>query len=270
MKFIFLSLFILVGCVAKNQPATSYHTPDYFILVDEIQLMEIDPLGNMFLVDATDRLSKFDTTGQQLFNVVNNNLGRIHSIDVGNPFKILIFYRDQQTILLCDNTLSEIQRIKLGQWDLQDVSAVCLSPDNAIWLFNGLKKELIKMDDKGNPILISDPFDIIQPPTSRPDFIYDIDHWLLLKETGQPIAVFDDFGNYLHPLNVEDENFSISNDKLVVHKNTSVTLYSIQNSEEDIIYDLQGPWIDQKIYLFGNRFYAFDKKGVYLITKKPR
>ena len=230
--------------------------------------MAIDPLGSLFIVDGSDRLSRFDTTGQLLFNVVNNNLGRIHSIDVGNPFKILIFYRDQQTIILCDNTLSEIQRIALGKWELQDVTAVCLSPDNAIWLFNGLKSVLIKMSDTGEPILISDPFDIIRPPSSRPDFIYDIDHWLLLKEAGQPIAVFDDFGNYLHSLDLEEEYFSVSNDKLVVHKNDSVVLYNVQNSETDITYALQEPWIDKKVYLFGNRFYAFDKKGVFLIREK--
>lgn len=268
MKFIFLSLFILTGCVAKNQPGTSLFSRDYLILTDGIQLMEVDPLGNIFLVDATDRLTRFDTTGQQLFNVVNNNLGQIHSIDVGNPFKILIFYRDQQTILICDNTLSEIQRITLGQWGFQDVTAVCLSSDNAVWLFNGLKKELIKMSDTGEPILISDPFDILQPPSSRPDFIYDIDHLLLLKETGQPIAVFNDFGNYLHPLIVEDELFSISNDKLVIHKNGSVSLYNIQKREDDIFYELQQPWIDKKVFLVANQFYVFDNKGVFLITPK--
>ena len=268
MKFIFLSILFLTGCVAKNQPAVPYDSPDYLILAEGVQLMAIDPLGSMFLVDGSDRLSKFDTTGQALFNVVNNNLGRIHSIDVGNPFKILIFYRDQQTIILCDNTLSEIQRIALNQWELQDVTAVCLAPDNAIWLFNGLKRVLIKMSDTGESILISDPFDIIRPPSSRPDFIYDVDQLLLLKEAGQPVAVFNDFGNYLRTLDLDDEFFSISNDKMVVHTNASVSVRSLQEGEDEIFYSLQQPWIDRKIFLFGNQFYAYDKKGVFLITPK--
>ncbi len=263
MKFICLSLLLLAGCVTKKQIVTPQELPDYLILVNDIQLIAIDPLGSIFLVDGSDRLSKFDTTGQLLFNVVNNNLGRIHSIDVGNPFKILIFYRDQQTILLCDNTLSEIQRIGLGQWELQDVTAVCLSPDNAVWLFNGVTQVLIKMSDSGVPILISDPFDIIRPSSARPDFIHDIGQLLLLKETGHPFAIFDDFGNYLRSLDVEDELFSISNNKLLIHKKGSISLRSLQEGEEDIFYTLQQPWIDKKIFLFGDRFYAFDKKGVF-------
>ena len=130
---------------------TQYHAPDYFILAEGIRIAKMDHLGNIYIVDDQNRLSKFDTTGLRMFNVVNNNLGEIHSIDVGNPFKIMTFYRDQQTILLLDNTLSEIQRIRIADWKLQDVTAACLSPDNALWLFDGTNKTLIKMEDSGMP-----------------------------------------------------------------------------------------------------------------------
>ena len=231
--------------------------------------MEMDPLGHIYLVDDSDRIFKFDTTGQRLFTVVNNNLGRIHSLDVGNPFKIMAFYRDQQTILLFDNTLSEIQRIPLARWNLIDVTAAGFSPDNAIWVFDGSKKVLMKLSDKGEPIITSDPFDIIKPVSQRPDYIFDLDNLLLLKEVGQPMALFNDFGNYLHSVVLDEEYFSVLKDKLVITKNASVIHYNVQNNKEEIMYDMQEPWIDKKIYLFGNELFAFDKNGVFLIKKKP-
>ncbi len=261
-------VLVFLSCVAKNQPAASYFSPDYIFLQQDIQLMELDPLGNIYLVDGSDRLLKFDTAGQLLFTVVNNNLGRVHNLDVGNPFKILAFYRDQQTLLLYDRTLSEIQRIPLILWGLQDVTAACLSPDNAIWVFNGMNKVLMKMSDKGDPIVTSDPFDIIRPASSRPDFIYDVDHLLLLKEESKPLSLFNDFGNHLRSLEIDDEVFSVSNDVLIINKGSFILLRRIQDGEEIISYPLQDNMVDKRIHFSAHHFYGMDDKGVFIVPVK--
>ncbi len=271
MRFCFNALILLLvgSCVAKNQPVTKYSAPDYLILSDDIQLMEVDPLGNIYLVDDEDRLFKFDTTGQKLFMVVNNNLGRVHSLDVGNPFKIMLFYRDQQTILLLDNTLSEIQRIPLIQWMLDDVTAANLSPDNAIWLFDGSNKVLVKMSDKGDPLVTSDPFNIINPSSPRPDFIYDADQLLLLKETGQPLAVFNDFGNYLYSLEMDGDLFSVSKDALIINKGSSLEIRNMKGHKEVSTYPLPLNVAGNKIHFSQNHYYTLDEQGVFMVEVKP-
>ncbi len=263
-------LVLLVSCVAKNQPVTSYYSPDYFILNSSIQMMDIDPLGHLYLVDDTDRVSKFDTTGQLQHTVVNNNLGRIHSLDVGNPFKVMVFYRDQQTIILYDRTLSEIQRIPLIQWELQDVTAACLSPDNALWIFNGMNKVLVKLNDKGDPLITSDPFDILRTSSARPDFIYDVDQLMLVKEGGRPIDVFNDFGNYQNSLPIENDFFSISNNTIVTNSGTAFHLYKLPGGEELSSYTLKEKLVDKRVFLFANQFYVFDDQGVFLSPIKTR
>ena len=114
-----LIIFFIQSCETTRRPVTSTQARDYFILSPAIKGMEIDPLGHFYILDESDRLSKYDTTGLLLHHVVNPNLGHVHSIDVGNPFKILVFYRDQQSVILYDKTLSEIQRIQLTNWMLQ-------------------------------------------------------------------------------------------------------------------------------------------------------
>src|SRR5688500_19255010 len=89
----FICSLMLMSCVAKNQPAIQYQARDYFILMNAIQLMEMDHLGNIYIADEKNRVNKFDSTGLLQYNVVNNSLGDIHSMDVGNPFKIMLFYR---------------------------------------------------------------------------------------------------------------------------------------------------------------------------------
>lgn len=266
--FIWICLFVLMGCVAKNQPlTTSYTSPDYFILNDGIRFFEMDPLGNIYIVDESERISKFDTTGQLMYNVVNNQLGEIHSIDVGNPFKILAFYRDQQHLVLFDNTLSEIQRIPLIEWDLHDVTAANLSPDNAIWLFNGENKVLMKMTDKGDPMTMSDPFDILGTPSARPDFIFDAGQFLLVKEAGKPLAVFDDFGSYIRAFDA-GENFSIS-DKEVIYSTPEGYLRHDLPGNKTIPYYVNADHIDRKVFYHHQRLYAKDEKGIYILNHLP-
>ena len=268
MRYSFLLSFGLLytGCISTHQTTVNLNHPNYFILNSSIRILDIDPLGNLYITDGNDRLSKYDTTGQLLSYAVYNNLGRIHSLDVGNPFKTMLFYRDQQTIVLFDRTLSEIQRIRLSEWGLHDVTAVCLTPDNAIWLFDGLKKVLIKTNQSGDVVLASDPFDIIRPESQRPDLIYDADHLLLLKEEGYPLSVFDDFGKYIYtPDMIENENFSVSDQYVVMSSDSSVVLYDITNRRLMPPMNLKDNLRRKRIYLFANHFYISDDQGVYIL-----
>ena len=99
---LWLFAFVLPGlaaCAVRPAASSQQTNYDYFIRHDFIRLLDTDPLGHVYVVDRDDRLIKFDSTRQQMFTVVNNNLGRVHSLDAGNPFKIMLFYRDQQTIV---------------------------------------------------------------------------------------------------------------------------------------------------------------------------
>ena len=266
MKYILLGLLTLnfLSCASTQQPSSSLASPDYFVLLPDIQSLDIDPLGNLYVVDGNDRVTKFDSTGRNVFHIVNNNLGEVHSIDVGNPFKILMFYRDQQTILLLDRTLSEIQRIHLPDWKVSDVTAACLSPDNAIWIFNGTERTLTKMDDTGNPILTSNPFDIIRPSAMRPDYIFDTDQHLLLVQEGKPVSLFNDFAQYLRELEGVDPNFSLSGNSIIYRKDNRLLTYDILRSQYLQEINFTQP-TSGKINAFGDSYYSFDTKGIYIL-----
>ena len=256
--------FCITSCGASKHQASDQKAVAYLIVHPSIRILDIDPLGNLYILDANDRLSKYDTAGHLLYHVVNNNLGQVHSLDVGNPFKTMVFYRDQQMILLYDRTLSEIQLFRLSDWDLHDITAACLSSDNAIWLFDGMNKVLLKTNQSGGAIVTSDPFDMIRPASTRPDFIHDMDHLLLLKEINQPVSVFDDFGKYLYStIPHEAEIFSVMDHILVTGSASSIQLYDL---EDRIMLDSipQGEDMTGKhVYLFAGHLYVYDDRGVY-------
>ena len=269
MKYFFLLAITILSqaCSTSKHPVANADGTKYLILNSSIRILDFDPLGHIYILDGTDRLSKYDTSGHLLYHVVNNNLGEPHSLDVGNPFKTMIFYRDQQTILLYDRTLSEIQRIHLVDWNLHDVTAACLSPDNAIWVFDGSGKVLIKTNQLGDAIVTSDPFDILKPGSPRPDFIYDVDHWLVLKAINHPIAIFDDFGKYLYTTEFKNnELFSINNHMIIMGLGESIWRYDVSDRFMQAPISMKENIEDKRICQFANQFYVADDHGIYILT----
>jgi hypothetical protein len=74
----------------------------------------VDNLGNIYLLTADNQLKKLSSAGDSLavFNAVSQ-YGSVSSIDVTNPLKILVYYRDFTTIIELDRYLNIINTIDL-------------------------------------------------------------------------------------------------------------------------------------------------------------
>ena len=88
---------------------------------------------------------------QQQFSA--KRLGKLESVDVSSPNKIVCFYREVGAIVILDNQLSEIRRIDLFQLGFFNVDAVCRARDNAIWLFDRSDARLRKISFAGKVLL---------------------------------------------------------------------------------------------------------------------
>ncbi len=93
-----------------------------------------DELGNLFYLENEAFYRK---SGQRVFSFSNVDLGEISAVDVGNPFKILLLYRDFNSVLILDNNLNELsQRLDFtGETQFNNVLFVGNSSQNNIWLF---------------------------------------------------------------------------------------------------------------------------------------
>ena len=74
---------------------------------DDIQL---DIHGFLYQVKG-DALVKRDLTGKEIYRYSNKLLGDIAQLDVSNPLRPLLFYKDQGVIAVIDNTLSQQKQI---------------------------------------------------------------------------------------------------------------------------------------------------------------
>ena len=103
-------------------------------------------------------INKQGADGNFLFNDLQ--LGRITSVDIINPLKVVVFFQDTNTVVLLDNKLSEIQRISFNNLpEFLNVSTASNAGNNSLWLFN-VDTQQIELYNYGNKLqtVVSQPF----------------------------------------------------------------------------------------------------------------
>lgn len=80
----------------------------------------------------------YKKTKSKIYSYANTQLGNISSIDITNPLKIVLFYRDFNTIVLLDNRLSELSNsINLSTESFaKNVTFASISSNNNLWLYS--------------------------------------------------------------------------------------------------------------------------------------
>lgn len=98
------------------------------------QFVGADELGNLFYMENQVFYRK---SGQRIFSFSNVDLGAISAVDTGNPFKILLLYRDFNSVIILDNNLNELsERLDFtGETQFNNVLFTGNSSQNNIWLY---------------------------------------------------------------------------------------------------------------------------------------
>ncbi len=156
-----------------------------------------DPNGNIYLVDG-QRLIKCDADGNLLYTYDDAFYGAITSIDVDNPMKIMVFYRESGRIVFLDERLSPVtEPLDLFSHEYLNITLAAFSTDNLIWLYDETHNELLCVDFylKGvsrNRLTISD-FKPSQLLACQEKF-------LLMNNPGDGVYFFDGFGTFVKRL----------------------------------------------------------------------
>ena len=234
-SYIFLILIhLLVACgttrdVAEKEPSISENPEIAFI-----EKIALDPLGQLYSVTSDNEIIQYRADGTVGFRYNNNKLGRLGEIDPGNPFNILLYYPDFQTIILLDRTLNEQTRIVLSELDLIDIELVALGADNLIWLYDAVDIQLKKLDQAGKISFRSDRLNQLLQDIPQPDQLLAFNTRLFLNDPGRGILAFDQFGRYETTLPVigADNLQLINEDRLLYTREGKVYSYDLRAFRE--------------------------------------
>ncbi len=103
-------------------------------------------------------INKKGPDGNFLFNDLQ--LGRITSVDIINPLKVVVFFQDTNTVVFLDNKLNEIERINFNSLpQFLNISTASNAGSNSLWLFN-VDNQQLEYYNYGSKLktIVSQPF----------------------------------------------------------------------------------------------------------------
>jgi hypothetical protein len=165
------------------------------VIGEKLSGFEVDNLGYIYLLESSGRLKKLAPNGDSVgvFNDVRR-FGKLYSMDVSNPLKVLLFYKDFGTIVVLDRFLNNRLTIDLRKKQIFQAKAIAQSFDNGVWVYDELEGKLKRLDDGGNLLGETVDFRVIFDDAPSPDFITDADRLVYLYDQAKGLFVLDYFG----------------------------------------------------------------------------
>ena len=212
---IIINAFLLLG-ISNN--ALSQQSSKYKLLeVPKNNQIEIDQYGYFYIIDQ-DNLIKYDNEGHTLYHYSNKLLGNIDQIDISNPLRPLLFYKDQGLIIVLDNTLSQQKEpMSLNELGLYQTSCIANSNfDNGIWLYDIDVNEIIKINNLSQVNYRSGNLSVLIPNMKFPILNLKEKNRKLYVVTRNKIFVMDQFGSLLSVINLSAEKGLIIKEKNII------------------------------------------------------
>jgi len=199
--------FIALQSCAGAKPAASNPLPTSAVSNDSFRLekiipgnftmMDVDVLNNLYLITAGNQLKKYNANGDSLavFNDVKK-YGNPTLMDVSNPLKVLLYYKNYATVVMLDRLLSQRNSINFRQKNIFSVKAIATSYDNNIWLFDEQDYKLKKIDEEGKLLQESTDWRVLMDVVPSPERIIDNSNFVYLYDEAKGFYVFDYYGTY--------------------------------------------------------------------------
>jgi hypothetical protein len=199
MKTTLFLLLLLVPQLSFTQEIKTKFIQKIPLIAD--QFIGIDELENLYYIKGNTFYKK---TKNETLSYANVALGNIESIDIQNPFKILVFYKDFNSVVFLDNKLNELStRIDFTQETLfHNVLFVSHSSENNIWLFaDDNKLHLYDFQNRFEK-LQTQPITFYQPNFNCSQLISSYQDAFVVGNLG--IIQFNQYGNFIHFFNLEN------------------------------------------------------------------
>jgi len=213
-----------------------------FTIKTKLDYFTIDNIGNIYTV-KDEELIKFLPNGKLFARYSNLKLGGITIVDVTNPLKVLLYYRDFQQIVFLDDQLSvNSNNVSLEAMGYEQTDLVCAGANNSFWIYHKQNNELLRFNENSQKVAFTGNLKQVLRSELSPNFMLEHNGYLFLNcpETG--IYVFDMFGAFSKIISLKDlKSFQVSENIIYYQKDSSLCSYNYKLFEEacKIIFDFK-------------------------------
>lgn len=229
--------------------------------------MKVDALENVYAISEAS-LIKYSPIDKSVLNYNNvKRYGAPSLLDVSNPFKTLLYFKNYATIIVLDKYLANKNTINLRKNGIFSVNAIGSTYDNKIWIFDEQDFKLKKIDDDGTVLMESNDLRIITEEAPIPSQIFDHEGFVYLYDAKAGIFIFDHYGTFNGKLPYNNWNtLSVSNGYFYGLVNNKVFSYEIKTKLYKE-YQLSLSFINSiSIVTINGKIYLLNKNGIEVLS----
>ncbi len=258
MRILLLFILLIEVCNVQSQNIDTKLLETISLKAD--RFIGVDTFENYYYVIGTTLYKK---TANKTYVYNNTVLGSIHTVDLSNPLKLVLFYRDFNTVVILDNRLNELtDSINFSiETFSKNVASVSLSSSNNLWLYS-LDDNILSLWNYENKKIIfnTQPLSFYEEnfEASRQLSTYQY-CWLFSSEA---LLKFNEYGSFVEAQNLPNVDnfmphlngyFYVKNAKFYYHEN---------NESNQVLIDGAKHQLDN-FTLTKNNLYFFDTNVLY-------
>ena len=195
-----------------------------------------DHLKNIYVITNKSEVLKYDSEGYFDSRFSYKKFGRIWSVDVTNPFKIILYYTDYQCIVIIDAALNPIKTLFLNDMGVANAGAIAMGDSGHIWIYDsGVNKILrFSVDASGFKLALS------TPPLSisglQPNQMLVKENNIYMNVPDKGIIVFDQFGKHIKTFDILNASgLQIIENQLFYKQNNNFFRFNLQTLAKSAI-----------------------------------
>ncbi len=258
MKIVVLFLFLILSLSTVIEPSKNFPVQSDFILTDAI--------GNIYSVKGNS-ITTYNSEGQKVFTYSNPFLGNISFVDVKDPMRILLYFKDFNQVIFLSNKLSEIgSPIELDNAGYSQVSICCTSNQGSFWLFDSQSLQLIQLNENLEPVHKGTLLQyVLKKNNVIPSCLLEENDEIYMSIPGTGILIFDKFGTYRKTLPVINaSSFQVKGEKIIFYNSNN--LYSISKDLQTDSISLPSGLKITSASLFKNLLFTSNGKELFLFN----
>jgi hypothetical protein len=254
LSFLLLLLFIATAGTDKS---------NLLKIIDHRNDFAADHFGNIYLITFSG-VEKLDKDFLQTRSYSGGNSGQISSLDVSNPLEIFLFQKENNSIVVLDNALSEINRFDLSKAGFYDISLACRAQDNAAWIFDAADQKIKKISSEGGILHSSGHLTRYLQNKIEPVQISANDKHVFLLNPAEGIMIFDRYGSFFRTINSEGTVFFqvLDEQQLLCFRNGKAWIINFQTAEEKELTLPEGLKNPGKAIIAYKRLLVSDEEGL--------
>lgn len=239
---LFINISISQEIHTKLVSKTSLNA-DHFIGVDE--------LDNIYYLEDNVLNKK---TSREIFTYSNVNLGKLNSVNINNPFKVILLYKDYNSIIVLDNKLNELtQTITFPN---NNISSVSYASENNLWIYSKDNNKLQLFDYQNKIIhLITQPLGFYHDGFMADNLSSNNENVWLFNKNG--VLQFNQYTSFINFYDIENIEkifpfkkgvIYIQNDHLSFFENETINPIALDSSigEKEVFFN------KGSFYIFNN------------------